>query len=86
MGSFNEEAPKQSKTMYIEITHEAFRALCPQDAKPASVDNGEIRTRYEYTAKGVKLLQIDNYIAGCSQFYIQDINAWPLQPALEAIL
>ena len=60
--------------MYIEITKKAFLTLV-SDAKCSKVEQKESHCKMFYSVLGVELLQIDNYNAFCSQYYIKDINA-----------
>ena len=63
--------------MYAEITKQAFNSLLisEQVIKPPKVEQKESCCKYYYNVLGVTLLQIDNYIAFCTQYYIQDINS-----------
>ena len=63
--------------MYAEITREAFNSLLinEQVIKPSKVEQKESHCKIYYDVLGVTLLQIDNYNAFCSQYYIKDINA-----------
>ena len=63
--------------MYAEITKQAFNSLLisEQIIKPSKIEQKESCCKYYYDVLGVTLLQIDNYVAFCSQYYIQDINA-----------
>lgn len=60
---------------YIEITREAFKALVSINDKCFKIDQGQSYCKFYYKSHGVTLLQIDNYNAFCTQYYIQDINA-----------
>lgn len=63
--------------MYAEITKQAFNSLLinEQITKPSKVEQKENCCKIYYSVLGVTLLQIDNYNAFCTQYYIQDINA-----------
>ena len=63
--------------MYAEITKQAFNSLLinEQIIKPFKIEELESCCKIYYNVLGVTLLQIDNYISFCSQYYIQDINA-----------
>lgn len=63
--------------MYAEITKQAFNSLLisEQVIKPTKTEQNESHCKIYYDVLGVTLLQIDNYIAFCSQYYIKDINA-----------
>ena len=63
--------------MKIEITKEAFRALVPVELPALNVKSMEsdYGVAIEWETKGVKVIQVENYIACCTQYFIEDINA-----------
>ena len=63
--------------MYAEITKQAFNSLLisEQVIKPFKTEQKDSYCKIYYDVLGVTLLQIDNYVAFCSQYYIKDINA-----------
>lgn len=60
--------------MYSEITKQAFVALT-LEAKCSKVEQKESYCKMFYNVLGMELLQIDNYNAFCTQYYIKDVNA-----------
>jgi len=60
----------------IEITKAAFDRLVSLEHGPDKVENLELANKFYYDSPlGVSLLEINNFISGVTQYYIQDINA-----------
>ena len=60
----------------IEITKEAAVLLIGNDEKSwRDYKNTELCEFSEYSAHGVKIRAVFNYLSNVTQFYVQDINA-----------
>jgi hypothetical protein len=61
--------------MKVEITKEAFKALVPIELPAINAKRMESAHVIEWETKGVKVIQVENYIAYCTQYFVEDINA-----------
>lgn len=60
--------------MYCEISEKAFRRLIHL-ADCHEVKNDEFCRKIYYKTHDSLLMQIDNFVSCCTQYYIQDINS-----------
>ena len=61
--------------MYSEITKELFKAIVSDAEKSINTVHLSNACKAMYFVHGVLLMQVDNYLSGITQYYIQDINA-----------
>ena len=61
--------------MYCEINKKAFKRLIHL-ADCHKVENDELCRKSYYKTHDSILMQIENFVSCCTQYYIQDINSW----------